>query len=92
VYGTAKLDLPLDIDDFPAAGTHPAGDPRRPTEPEAAQLQDAEPVDLAGLLAGRVDQGDLAQDRVLGAIAQAATFCGRSRLGHPDVGARSARP
>ena len=42
----AQLDFALDIDDLASAGPHLAGDASRPAECEAADLHDAQAIDL----------------------------------------------
>ena len=65
-----ELDLALDVHDLAAARPHPAGDARRPPETEAAQLEHAQAVHLAGAAADGVDQRHVLQNRFLRTIAQ----------------------
>ena len=55
---------------FPAAGPDTAGDARWPAESEAAQFEHAQAVDLTETSSGRVDQGNVVEDILLGTIAQ----------------------
>src|SRR3974390_2659375 len=63
MHWSAKLDLPLDIDNLAATRPHAACNPGRSAEPETAELKNAQSVNLPDLPAGRVDQRDVAQDR-----------------------------
>ena len=66
----AELHLALDIDQLAAARPHPAGDPGRPPEGEAAELDHAEAVHLADPTAGGVDQRHVLKNRLLRPVAQ----------------------
>ena len=65
----AELDLALDIGDAAAAEANARGDPGRLAKGELTELQDREPIDLADLRAGRVDQDEVALDPLLGTVA-----------------------
>ena len=88
----AQLHFALDVDDLASAGPHLAGDARRPAECEAADFQDAQPVDLPDAQALGGDQRDLFDDGLFDAVAQSrrAAYSRVERV--VDVQARDGRP
>src|SRR5690606_4203100 len=64
--------LAFNVDDPARARADPGRDARRATKGMAGELRDAKPVDLPDRFALGIDQGDVAQDHLLHAVAKPA--------------------